>query len=261
MTTFVLVHGAWHGPWAWDRTVEPLHAAGARTLTPDLSAPGDHGLHDHARTVVAALDSVAEDDIVLVGHSYAGLVVREAADARPGIVGHLVLVDGWAGPDGSSMFTLAPASFVAAVRTAAETLGGGHRIPAPPPAAFGIHDADTADLLAKRMVTQPLRTFTEPTRLTGAVDRIAGTAVHCRPQTYSFDRFGADLGYRTVALDGPHDVMLTDPHRLARILLRQRAFKKRSSEFKVKKWSSERTTSIAPPRAPSTSSANAGPCC
>lgn len=101
MTTFVLVHGAWHGPWAWDRVVPALHAAGARTLLPDLSAPGDHGLHDHAATVAAAVDAVPEDDeLVLVGHSYAGLVVRQAADARPRSVDHVVLLDGWPGPTG-----------------------------------------------------------------------------------------------------------------------------------------------------------------
>lgn len=225
MTTFVLVHGSWHGPWAWDRVAMLLHAAGARTLTPDLSTAGDYGLHDHAQTVIAAIDNAAGDDIVLVGHSYAGLVVREAADARPDNVGRIVLVDGWAGPDGSSMFSLAPDSFVAAVRAAAETLAGGYRIPAPPPAAFGIKDPDTAALLAARMVPQPLRTFTDPTRLTGAVDRIAGTAIYCRPQTYPFDQFGKDLGYQTLALDAPHDVMLTNPELLARMLLQTRPVK------------------------------------
>lgn len=220
MTAFVLVHGAWHGPWAWDRVVPLLHAAGMHTLTPDLSTAGDQGLHDHAQAVVAALDTVsAEDDVVLVGHSYAGLVVREAADARPDAVGHIVLVDGWAGPDGSSMFSLAPDTFVAAVRTAADTLGNGRRIPAPPPAAFGIVDPDTAANLAAHLLPQPLRTFTEATRLTGAVDRIAGTAIYCRPQTYPFDQFGEALGYQTRALDGPHDVMLTDPEPLVRMLL------------------------------------------
>src|SRR5688572_8722489 len=124
MTTFVLVHGAWHGPWAWDRVVPLLHAAGMRTLTPDLATAKDQGLHDDAQAVVAALGTVPEeDDVVLVGHSYAGLVVREAADARPDAVGHIVLVDGWAGPDGSSVFSLAPDALVEAVRTAAETAG------------------------------------------------------------------------------------------------------------------------------------------
>ncbi|MCF3132667.1 hypothetical protein [Streptomyces olivochromogenes] len=51
------------------------------------------------------------------------------------------------------------------------------------------------------------------------VDRIPGTAIHCRPQIYPFDRFGQAVGYRTHALDDPHDVMLTDPEPLARILL------------------------------------------
>ncbi|MER5383001.1 alpha/beta hydrolase [Streptomyces sp. NPDC002688] len=231
MTTFVLVHGAWHGPWAWDRTVPLLHAAGARTLTPDLSTVGDHGLHDHAGTVVAALDTVREDgDLVLVGHSYAGLVVREAADARPDLISRIVLVDGWAGPDGASMVSLAPDGFADTVRTAAEKLGDGWRIPAPPPEVFGVVDTDDAAWLAARMVPQPLRTFTEPTRLSGAVDRIPGTAVHCRPQTYPFERFGEAVGYRTHALDGPHDIMLTDPEPLARILLDASSFKKRKRE-------------------------------
>lgn len=223
-TTCVLVHGAWHGPWAWERVVPLLHAAGARTVTPDLGAPGtptDRGLHDDARTVVAALDTVTDqdDDIVLVGHSYAGLVVREAADARPDAVGHLILVDGWAGPDGAGLLDLAPDSFGAAMRKAAAASPDGRTIPAPPPAAFGITGAADTAWLAPRLVPQPLRTFTEASRLRGAVDRIPGTAVHCRPATYPFDRFGAALGYRTRALDGPHDVLLTAPEALARMLL------------------------------------------
>ncbi|MFF1507926.1 alpha/beta fold hydrolase [Streptomyces sp. NPDC058326] len=219
MTTYVLVHGAWHGPWAWDRVVPLLHASGARTLTPDLGASGDHGLHDDARTVAAALDTVPEgEELVLVGHSYAGLVVREAADLRPGVVDHLVLVDGWAGPDGASLFGLASDAFVTAIRAAAAS-GDGRRIPAPPPTAFGVVGTEDAAWLADRLVPQALRTFTEATRLTGAVDRVPGTAIHCRPAAYPFDRFATALGYRTLPLDGPHDVMLTDPEPLVRLLL------------------------------------------
>ncbi|MBF6300471.1 alpha/beta fold hydrolase [Nocardia amamiensis] len=220
MTTFVLVHGAWHGPWAWDRVLPLLHAAGARALTPDLGAGGDRGLHDHAAAVVAALDTVPRDDeLVLVGHSYAGLVVREAADARPDAVDHVVLLDGWAGGDGASMFSLAPAPFVEAIRTAAATSGRGVEIPAPSPIAFGVADTDASSWLTARLRPQPLRTFTESTRLTGVVDRIPGTAIYCRPQTYPFDRFGEAAGYRTLAMNGPHDIMLTDPEALADILL------------------------------------------
>ncbi|MQY30851.1 alpha/beta fold hydrolase [Nocardia aurantia] len=220
MTTFVLVHGAWHGPWAWDRVVPLLHAAGKRTRTPDLTALGESGLHDHAAAVAAAIDGIpGGEPIVLVGHSYAGLVVREAADLRPGAVGHLVLLDGWAGPDGSSLLGLAPASFGAAIRAAARTAGSERWIPSPPPAAFGITDPAEAARLRPRLVPQPLRTFTETTRLHAHVDRIPGTAVYCRPQTYPFARFGAELGYRTEPLDAPHDAMLTHPEPLVHLLL------------------------------------------
>ena len=219
MTTYVLVHGAWHGPWAWDRVVPLLRSAGARTLTPDLSAPGDHGLHDHAAIVTAALDAAAPDDLVLVGHSYAGLVVREAADARPDLVGHLVLVDGWAGPDGASLFGLAPERFVRAMRAAAEQSGDGRSIPAPPPSAYGIEEAGAAAWLAPRLVPQPLRSFAEPTRLSGAVERIPGTSIGCTPQGFPFDAYAERLGYRRLALEGPHDIMLTRPDALADLLL------------------------------------------
>lgn len=220
MTTFVLVHGAWHGPWAWDLVVPALHAAGARTLAPDLSAVGDYGLHDHARTVIDALESAPPDDeLVLVGHSYAGLVVREAADARPTAVDHLVLLDGWAGPDGASMFSLAPEAFETTVRAAAEAAGDNWRIPAPPPAAFGITAPATATWLATRLLPHPLRTFTEPTALTGAVDQVPATALYCEPLTYPFDRLGAAVGYPTRALSAPHDAMLTHPETVARMLL------------------------------------------
>lgn len=220
MTTFVLVHGAWHGPWAWDRVVPLLNAAGVRTLTPELGSTADHGLHEHAEELLAAIDAVQDgDDLVLVGHSYAGLVVREAADARPDAVDRIVLVDGWAGADGSGMFTLAPEAFTDAMRSAADAHGQGRRIPAPPPAAFGITDSDIAAWLAPKLIPQPLRTFAETTRLSGAVNRIPGTAVYCTPLTFRFDLFGEAVGYRTRALEGPHDVMLTDPRAVARVLL------------------------------------------
>jgi pimeloyl-ACP methyl ester carboxylesterase len=217
MTTYVLVHGAWHGPWAWERVIPYLHQGRARTLTPALTLEGDAGLDTHVQEILAALDAgrAAGEDVVLVGHSYAGLVVRQAADLRPELVKHVVLVDGWAGGDGVSLFDLAPAAFVDAVRAFAD----GDHVPAPPPASFGITDPDDARRLASRLRPQPLRTFTEATRLSGAVDRIPGTAVCCRPRTYPFDTFATELGYRVIALDGPHDVMLTHPQALARLLL------------------------------------------
>ncbi|MYV99624.1 alpha/beta fold hydrolase [Streptomyces sp. SID3343] len=102
--------------------------------------------------------------MILVGHSYAGLVVRQAADLRPERVGRIVRVDGWAGPDGTGMSTPAPAPFTQAVQAAAATNGDRRQhVPAPAPAAFGVTDPDDARWLTDRLRLQPLRSFAETT--------------------------------------------------------------------------------------------------
>ncbi|WP_028935575.1 alpha/beta fold hydrolase [Pseudonocardia spinosispora] len=213
MTSVVLVHGAWHGAWAWERVEPLLTDAGVRVVTPDLARERDVGLHDHVEQV---LGSMPDDELVLVGHSYAGLVVRQAADARPDRVKRIVLIDGWAGPDGSSMANLTPDWFMPAMHAAA---GDDQLIPAPPPAAFGITEPRDSAWLAHRLGPHPLRTFTEETRLSGAVEDIPAVAVCATPSTLPFARLAQALGYPIVPVTGPHDVMLTDPHRIADLLL------------------------------------------
>ena len=226
MTAFVLVHGAWHGGWAWERVSPLLEEAGATVSAPTLT--GDRpeseptrqvGLGTHVEDVLRALDALTGERATLVGHSYAGLVVREAADRRPERVERIVLVDGWAGADGSSMFSLAPHWFAEGTRKAAEEGGDGWLIPAPHPAVFGITEPEDARWLAARLRPQPLRTFTEPTRLGGAVDEIPGTAICCTPETLPFAGLAEQLGYQLVSVEGPHDVMLSGPDLLAEQLL------------------------------------------
>lgn len=215
MTTFLLVHGAWHGAWAWERLRPVLEAAGARTAAPDLTVGPEVGLADHAREVVAAIDAVP-GDLVLVGHSYAGLVVRQAADRRPERVGRLVFVDGWIGPDGASLADLAPPWFRPAVEGAADR----GLVPAPGADAFGVTDPADAGWLEQRLRPHPLRTFLEPADLTGAVDAIPGLAVLSAQDQMPFRHLAGDYG--TVTIDGPHDVMLTHPGALATLLLSTR---------------------------------------
>ena len=83
MATLALVHGAWHGPWCFDRLIPALEQRDHRVIAPDLPAEDpDAGAGACADVVAAALHGV-EDDVVVVGHSLGGLVVPHVAARRP----------------------------------------------------------------------------------------------------------------------------------------------------------------------------------
>jgi pimeloyl-ACP methyl ester carboxylesterase len=105
----VLVHGAWHGGWCWDRVAGPLRDAGLVVYTPDLPSPGSMApepgdLATDAASISTLLDSI-EGPVVLVGHSYGGAVITQAGD-HPA-VSHLVYVCAFALDDGESCMTAA----------------------------------------------------------------------------------------------------------------------------------------------------------
>ena len=90
--TVVLVHGAWHGAWCFERVLPLLRDAGVPAVAVDLPGHGDDGgsftdLHGDAAHVSAVLDGI-DGDVVLLGHSYGGAVITEAG--VHGRVGHLV---------------------------------------------------------------------------------------------------------------------------------------------------------------------------
>src|SRR5678809_1593828 len=86
--TFVLVHGAWHGGWCWKRVSPLLRALGHEVFTPTLTGLGERqhlmspevGLDNHIQDVLGALEYEDLHDVVLVGHSYAGMVIAGVAE-------------------------------------------------------------------------------------------------------------------------------------------------------------------------------------
>src|SRR3954447_8046026 len=91
MTTFALVHGAWHGAWCWGLLVPELESLGHRVVAVDLPCDDPRATFStYADIVVSALDGEPSDDIVLVGHSLGGLTVPLVAARRP--VQHMVFV-------------------------------------------------------------------------------------------------------------------------------------------------------------------------
>jgi pimeloyl-ACP methyl ester carboxylesterase len=89
MSTFGLVHGAWHGAWVWERLAPELEVRGHRHVAVELPCEDDDaGLDVYASTVADALGDA--EDVVLVGHSLGGLTVPRVAALRP--VTRIVLV-------------------------------------------------------------------------------------------------------------------------------------------------------------------------
>jgi pimeloyl-ACP methyl ester carboxylesterase len=224
MTTYVLVHGAWYGGWCWREVAETLRSAGHEVFTPTLTGLGERvdeftaaiGLRTHVDDVVDLLRQEQLRDVVLVGHSYAGLVVREAADREPTRVARITLVDAWAGRDGESLESLAPDAFRNWVHSA--TSEGAIAVPSA--AAVGVTDPRVAAELEPRLTPQPQRTFSEATSLTGAVEAIPCRAVVCTPPgPVPFAEFAAGFGWATAGIEAGHDVMTTAPAALAKVLL------------------------------------------
>jgi pimeloyl-ACP methyl ester carboxylesterase len=229
MTTFVLVHGAWHGGWCWQRVAALLERDGHTAHAPTLTGLGERaaeltpatGLEDHVREVLDALAGASEP-VSLIGHSYAGLVVREAALRAPEKVREVVLVEGWIGPGGASLLDLAPDWFADGIRRAAAEQGDGWRVPVPDPAAVGVQDPDDVAWLRRRMTEHPLKTFTDPTTAADNLMRSAVRAILAGPGPVPFAEMADRLGIPTQRIGGGHDLMITSPGPLAEALLSER---------------------------------------
>jgi pimeloyl-ACP methyl ester carboxylesterase len=221
MSSFLLVHGAWHGAWCWERVLPRLTERGHTAHAITLAGVGERiselnpaiGLEDHVRDVVRALDDHSAP-VVLVGHSYSGLVLRDAALQRPATVSEVVVVEGWIGPPGSSLLDLAPDWFADGIRQAAGQQGDGWRIPVPDPAVVGVSDPDDAAWLRERLTEHPLKTFTDPSAGgNGAAPPMR--AVLATPGPVPFADMAASLEIPAQQIEGGHNLMVTSPRELA----------------------------------------------
>lgn len=115
-TTFVIVHGAWGGSWAFKKVDSLMTAHGALVYRPSLTGQGERlhlaspevGLETHINDVVNMIVFENLKDIVLVGHSYGGMVITGVADRIPERIRRLIYLDALLPVDGESVFTAIP---------------------------------------------------------------------------------------------------------------------------------------------------------
>lgn len=232
MTDFVLVHGAWHGAWCWQRVATRLEAAGHRVHLPVLAGVGeraaelapDNDLETHIGDVLAVMDQGGLRDVVLVGHSYGGMLISAVADRMAGRVGALVYVDAHVPGDGQSVLDMRPEAHNIVLREQVARHGDGWRMPPTPAVAFGVNQADR-DWVDAMTTDMALACFEQPVALDGRQEEVE-RRTYVRATGFDSARFDANYRqalesprWRAVALDCGHDIMLDDPDGLTAILL------------------------------------------
>jgi len=227
--TFVLVHGAWHGGWCWQRVADRLRGLGHKVFTPTLTGLGERShllrldidIGTHITDIVNVLRWERLSDIVLCGHSYGGFVISGVAEAMPAAIRSIVFLDAFVRSDGDSPQSLTGPAVQEGIRAALQR----GDISMPPRSAefFGVNAADRSwvDALC---VPQPIGTFTHKIALTGARERIA-RKTYIRAAAYAnpgFDKALAaarsDPSWRIYEVPCGHDVMIDMPERLTEIL-------------------------------------------
>ena len=218
---FVLVHGAWHGGWCWRRVADRLTAKGRYVVAPTLSGVAERShlaadainLSTHIDDVVNEIKWKDLDNLVLVGHSYAGMVVTGVAERMRERIAAIVYLDAFLPNDGASLSTLI-------ARTAPWPE---HVAPPIPAATFHVNAKDAAWVDGK-MTPHPVKCFTETLRVSGAYSTIP-QKIYIRARQYpnvtfdaAFDRCRKDQSWKTIEMQCGHDVMIDQPAELAAIL-------------------------------------------
>ena len=234
-TSIVLVHGAWHGAWCWRRVLPRLRSAGVDTHAVTLSGLGERAhlmaptidLHTHIQDVIGLIEAEELQRVVLVGHSYAGMVITGVADRlqarHSGLLAHLVYLDAalpYPGDSWSSHHT----EETKQARISASQPSDGLSFPPPDASLFGLDGADR-DWVNRRQTPQPFKLYQQP--LPFDAERVATvprTFIDCtRPALATIApsrvRVRSEPGWNVVEMATGHDPMVSEPAALSQILL------------------------------------------
>lgn len=220
--TFVVAHGAWSSGWAWKKMHPLMHARGHRLFTPSYTGLGERAhlahpdidLDTHITDVVNVL--VFEDlrDVVLIGHSYGGMVATGVADRARDRVARLIYLDAFVPEDGQSLFDLSGQ----ADASRANAIDGWRVPPRPIPADTAAEDVSW---IAARRVPQPIKTLEQPLTLANPLTLPRSYVLCTRSDLFRryADRARSE-GWPVYELDASHNPHITAPDALMALLER-----------------------------------------
>jgi pimeloyl-ACP methyl ester carboxylesterase len=190
--TFILVHGAFHGAWCWERVTPLLAQAGYEAIAIDL--PGHGGdktplsqvsMRAYIQRIGRAVQETAaqENSVVLVGHSMGGMVIAQVADMFPNEIQHLVYLSAFMPRNGESVLALGN-SDSASLMPRSMRIDQDHGIAVIPNEAAGelfYNDCTPQDvaLAAARLTPQSLQPFAVPAVISGKANHIPRTFIEC----------------------------------------------------------------------------------
>lgn len=229
---YVLVHGAWHGGWCWQRVSEKLRTDGNIVYTPTLSGLGEHNnqphdsidLNTHITDVVNLLNMEDLHEVVLVGHSYAGVVITGVADRIPERISKLVYLDAVLAENGESCISVHPEQ----VRKEFEKDASQHgmrSLSVRPSSLFGVSDHKDRQWVDSRLTLQPYHTFAQPLMLQHPYGNglpliyIACTQPQLPVLRQFADKARQSPQWKYYEMKTGHDAMITQPKELANLLV------------------------------------------
>ncbi len=226
--TILVCHGAWSAGWAWKKMHPLMRAAGPRLLTPTYTGLGERAhlanpsidLETHIQDVLNVIQYEDLRDIVLLGHSYGGMVATGVADRARDRIAQLIYLDAFVPNDGQSLLDLnEPAR--ERMRELAKD-GDGWRVPPNPSPP----DTSPADLewLTPRRVHMPVQCFETRLKLHGGELTLPRSYIYCTriPPGDTFGQFAArtrsEGGWRYFEIDASHSPNVTAPEALMALL-------------------------------------------
>jgi pimeloyl-ACP methyl ester carboxylesterase len=228
MADFVLVHGAWQGSWCWRKILPPLWAAGHRVFALTLTGVGERShqlswsirLATHIEDVAAVIEAEELTRVILVGHSYGGLLITAVADRYPERIAHLVYLDAIVPRSGESWSSFHDESTRKVRR---EGIARNGAMPPLPASTYGLIGEDAA-WVDRRQRPHPGGVYEDALHFDEVrVARIPRTFVDCTdPALPTIDRarqrVRSDQGWRVVEIETGHDAMISAPSHLLEIL-------------------------------------------
>jgi pimeloyl-ACP methyl ester carboxylesterase len=232
VATYVLVHGGGHGGWCWRPLAMLLRAEGHEVYAPTLTGVADrrHLLHPgidlqtHIEDIAALLLYEDLRQVILVGHSYGGMVITGAADRQIDRVSRLVYLDAAIPHDGEALVDVSPGLQAFRDTRTVDGVELGLWPEAAATAIYGISDPELAKWALPRLTPHPWKTFEQALSLANpeAVAALPRAIINC---TGSLSRRPPEMRQRWFdaehvrEIDTGHDLMLTEPEAVARLLL------------------------------------------